>query len=371
MDGGTPPAGLAREDEEGEVERLRVGQADKEAAPLSDDLKVIVRGEPVFAGPLLDLCLDIDQFERLKGPAINDLLGGGAHLLKRQVVGEPDDHDIEDGCTEGEEEEEREAADAARAAKHGRTGSQIVHRDNQLQGVEPSGGVEFTCHPGEPEAGKERQSLPRVCAGSSTSTPRTDQRLDPLADNAGRDIVANDDLANPGREDEGEATGDDLLVTGHGIEDPGNVEVVHPGSGADGIDQGVDAVFLLRGEQVQGYGNGGCAFHAFANGFAVAKAAIVSHGLEGVSNRVSIIENATQPTLALIRGDHLGLDLAATGDQGDENGRVERQQTVEPGLDRMGKCRVADDTIFDRLIEPCLELAAREGRQDDRVDQYR
>ncbi len=92
--------------------------------------------------------------------------------------------------------------------------------------------------------------------------------------------------------------------------------------------------------------------HAEGDGLAVVEAgAEPGQSFQGMSHRVSVVEDGTPARLALVAGDDLGLERAAAADQVDERVAVALQRCLQPAVDDVGQPTAADHRGFHDLGE--------------------
>ena len=90
-----------------------------------------------------------------------------------------------------------------------------------------------------------------------------------------------------------------------------------------------------------------------------------------VAEGVAEVEDHAATLLALVFGDHLGLDLAGTSYGVDQAHRVPAQQIVHVRLEPGEECRIGDDPVLDDLRQAGPELAFGKGCQHTHVGDHR
>src|SRR5207244_8336058 len=90
---------------------------------------------------------------------------------------------------------------------------------------------------------------------------------------------------------------------------------------------------------------------------AVGQARVARRGLEGVADRVAVVEDVAQLGLALVALDDRGLQAARSGDDRLEHPELTHAQRCEVALELGEVSRVQYDPVLDDLGEPGAELA--------------
>src|SRR5262245_341872 len=99
--------------------------------------------------------------------------------------------------------------------------------------------------------------------------------------------------------------------------------------------------------------------------------AISGDSFERMSDGVAEIEDAAQTRFAFIGRDDFGLDLATARDHSGERHTIERIDPFEIVLDQGEQLRVADHSVFDRLIKSRSQFASGQAAQYARVNDDR
>ena len=105
-----------------------------------------------------------------------------------------------------------------------------------------------------------------------------------------------------------------------------------------------------------------------AHGFAVAQALVARRRLEGVTERMSEVQNPPEAALVFIGTHDLGLDPAAGADDLGECVALLRQHRVEMPLEQVEQRPFGDQSVLDHLVESGPELPPRQRDERDRVD---
>ena len=100
------------------------------------------------------------------------------------------------------------------------------------------------------------------------------------------------------------------------------------------------------------------------------QARVARRGLEGVADRVAVVEDVAQLGLALVALDDRGLQAARSGDDRLEHPELTRAQRCEVALELGEVSRVQYDPVLDDLGEPGTELALGQRARHRRVDDH-
>ena len=106
------------------------------------------------------------------------------------------------------------------------------------------------------------------------------------------------------------------------------------------------------------------------DGLAVAEAPVVGDRLERVPDGVPEVEDAAQPALALVLGDHVGLDAARLDDGRHQHGRLPRQHGLRLARQQVEEVAAGDHPVLHDLVQSRAKLAPRQGGQRQRVGHH-
>ena len=94
----------------------------------------------------------------------------------------------------------------------------------------------------------------------------------------------------------------------------------------------------------------------------------VTHAcFDGVAKGVAKIQDCPETGFALIRPNHLRLDLAAAADRMRQCGPVPRHQGINVRFEPIEKRHISNRAVLDHLGQPCAELPRRQGAQNIEV----
>ena len=110
--------------------------------------------------------------------------------------------------------------------------------------------------------------------------------------------------------------------------------------------------------------------HAPGNRFAMKEAHVLRFRFDGMSDRVSEVEDAPQSALALVGGNDFGLDADGPGDQLIHYCRRHRQHLPGTLGHEIEYCPIADDAAFQHLKKSGPELTFRKCRGQVGIDQH-
>jgi hypothetical protein len=92
-------------------------------------------------------------------------------------------------------------------------------------------------------------------------------------------------------------------------------------------------------------------------------------GLDGVADRVPVVEDAPDAVLVGVHHDDFGLHLGrSVHDLAEQPLLSVVEDAVHVGLEQLEQLRVPDDAGLDDLGEPVAELALRQGLEERQVD---
>ncbi len=111
--------------------------------------------------------------------------------------------------------------------------------------------------------------------------------------------------------------------------------------------------------------------HPERNRFAVQEARIAGFGLQRVAHRVPQVEDHAQAALALVGGNHLGLDAHAFRDQPLHHLGLAGQHFGVPFLQQREQRRAADDAALEDFEQAGAVFPLGQRREHLRIDQHR
>src|SRR6266545_3876819 len=136
---------------------------------------------------------------------------------------------------------------------------------------------------------------------------------------------------------------------------------------AHGQAQSVEGRELTRAQarcgQAETFGDAGFGGDAEGDGLAVSEATIPGDGLDGVADRVTIVEDVPELGFLLVTLDHGGLEAARARDDALERGGFPRPQGGGGALHVGEVGGVEHDAVLDDLGHPRAILALREGEE--------
>ena len=176
---------------------------------------------------------------------------------------------------------------------------------------------------------------------------------------------------DPPREDESEFTAADLLVEAHGLEEGlpllgaeldgdrktgGNEEVADPGDFTGRETESPDTE-MGGGDLTDG------------NGFAMQIVAVAGDGFETVTDAVTEVEDGAKTGFGFVLADHLGLDGAATGNDGRQDGGIPCEELGHGPFQTTEQGWIMDDPVLDDLTKTSPQFALGQGAEGVEIAQ--
>jgi len=179
------------------------------------------------------------------------------------------------------------------------------------------------------------------------------------------DALADDCLADALEQDPADGAGADLLIDEGGVEDGAGVEAGGGFGQAEAADEGLLALEVGVRQQAEFGGDDAGGAHADGDGFAVEVGPVAGDGLDGVADRVAVVQEGAAAGFAFIFGDDGGLD----GDRaGDQVGRGEGRAIDGGCFEVADEGLVEDEAVLEEFGPAVAELAVGEGAEEEGVD---
>jgi RNA polymerase sigma factor (sigma-70 family) len=176
-------------------------------------------------------------------------------------------------------------------------------------------------------------------------------------------------LAQPPRQHQPQPARHGLLVAAHHLYQLLGRPALRRRRQAEALQQAHLPRRRLPRDQAAALGEPAGADHAGRHRLAVQPQPVAADRLEGVGERVAVVQHRPQPRLlALVLLDDVGLQPARPGDDVPHRLRVAPQHRVGVGLLPGEEVRVEDHAVLDHLGQPAPVLALRQRGQGGRVD---
>ena len=108
--------------------------------------------------------------------------------------------------------------------------------------------------------------------------------------------------------------------------------------------------------------------HAVGNRFAVSVPAILRHGFQRVSCRVTEVQHSPRARFSFVGRDDRGFDAARFGDDRGQGGRRALENGLPLGRDAVEQRRARGHAVLDDFVQARAELPAGQCRQHQRID---